>query len=34
MGLACEVTKKTKEEMQAAPRDGACIHGLYMEGAR
>jgi dynein heavy chain len=34
MSLACEVTKKHKEEMQAPPREGACIHGLFMEGAR
>lgn len=34
MSLACEVTKKQKEEMQAPPREGACIHGLFMEGAR
>ena len=34
MSLACEVTKKTKEEMQAPPREGAYIHGLFMEGAR
>ena len=34
MSLACEVTKKAKEEMQSPPREGAYIHGLYMEGAR
>ena len=34
MSLACEVTKKTKEEMQSPPREGAMIHGLYIEGAR
>merc|ERR1739838_348622 len=34
MSLACEVTKKNKEEMQAPPREGAYIHGLFMEGAR
>ena len=34
MSLACDVTKKTKEEMQSPPREGAHIHGLYMEGAR
>ncbi len=34
MSLACEVTKKNKEEMQSPPREGAYIHGLYMEGAR
>ncbi len=34
MSLVCEVTKKTKEEMTAPPREGAYIHGLFMEGAR
>ena len=34
MCLVCEVTKKNKEEMGVAPREGAFIHGLYMEGAR
>ena len=34
MSLVCEVTKKTKEEMNAPPREGAYIHGLFMEGAR
>jgi len=34
MCLVCEVTKKNKEEMGMAPREGAYIHGLYMEGAR
>ncbi len=34
MSLACEVTKKNKEEMQSPPREGAYIHGLFMEGAR
>eukprot|EP00095_Tigriopus_kingsejongensis_P007513 maker-scaffold103_size370364-snap-gene-1.20 protein:Tk07513 transcript:maker-scaffold103_size370364-snap-gene-1.20-mRNA-1 annotation:"dynein beta ciliary-like" len=34
MSLACEVTKKNKEEIQAPPREGAYIHGLFMEGAR
>ncbi|CAG7784872.1 unnamed protein product [Allacma fusca] len=34
MCLQCDVTKKTKEETTAAPKDGACIHGLFMEGAR
>ena len=31
MCLVCEVTKKTKEEIGAAPREGAYTHGLYME---
>ena len=29
----CEF-QKTKEEMQSPPREGAYIHGLFMEGAR
>ena len=28
------MTKKHKEEMTAPPREGAYIHGLFMEGAR
>jgi len=34
MCLQCEVTKKTREEYVTAPREGACVHGLFMEGAR
>ena len=34
MSLACEVTKKMKDEVQTAPREGANINGLFMEGAR
>ena len=34
MCLTCEVTKKTKEEMTQPVKEGACIHGLFMEGAR
>lgn len=34
MCLAFEVTKKTRDDFQAPPRDGANIHGLFMEGAR
>ena len=34
MSLACEVTKKNKDELTGPPRDGANIHGLFMEGAR
>ena len=34
MSLACEVTKKTRDELTSPPRDGANIHGLFMEGAR
>ncbi|KAG7325031.1 hypothetical protein KOW79_011347 [Hemibagrus wyckioides] len=34
MCLAVEVTKKNREDMTSAPRDGAFIYGLFMEGAR
>ncbi|KAI5103364.1 dynein beta chain, ciliary, partial [Silurus meridionalis] len=34
MCLSVEVTKKEREDMTVAPRDGAYIHGLFMEGAR
>ncbi|TPX33478.1 hypothetical protein SmJEL517_g03633 [Synchytrium microbalum] len=34
MILTVDVTKKTREELTAAPREGAYIHGLFMEGAR
>ncbi|GCC24108.1 hypothetical protein chiPu_0002508 [Chiloscyllium punctatum] len=34
MCLAVEVTKKNREDMTSAPREGAYIHGLFMEGAR
>lgn len=34
MCLNCEVTKKSKKDFTAAPREGAYIHGLFMEGAR
>ncbi|XP_022915026.2 dynein beta chain, ciliary isoform X1 [Onthophagus taurus] len=34
MCLQCDVTKKQKEEFTSAPRDGAYVHGLFMEGAR
>ncbi|XP_048269599.1 dynein beta chain, ciliary-like isoform X2 [Bombus terrestris] len=34
MCLYCEVLRKTKEEITSAPREGAYINGLYMEGAR
>jgi len=34
MCLQCDVTKKLKEDMQGAPREGSYVHGLHMEGAR
>ncbi|GLG98379.1 Putative dynein heavy chain [Gryllus bimaculatus] len=34
MCLYCDVTKKFKEDITAAPREGAFINGLFMEGAR
>ncbi|XP_076548684.1 dynein beta chain, ciliary isoform X2 [Osmia lignaria lignaria] len=34
MCLHCEVMRKYKEEVTSAPREGAYINGLYMEGAR
>ncbi|KAI8914343.1 dynein heavy chain and region D6 of dynein motor-domain-containing protein [Gorgonomyces haynaldii] len=34
MVLTVDVTKKAREEFTAAPREGAYIHGLFMEGAR
>ena len=33
-GVRETFTKKNKEEMGLVPREGAFIHGLYMEGAR
>merc|ERR1719295_407216 len=33
MCLTCEVTKKVAREMQSPPREGAYVHGLFMEGA-
>ena len=32
--LTVEVTKKQENEIEMPPRDGAYIHGLYLEGAR
>lgn len=32
MVLQCDVTKKTREDMAGPPREGAYVHGLYMEG--
>jgi dynein heavy chain len=34
MTLTIDVTKKSREEFSGAPREGAYIHGLSMEGAR
>ncbi|KAJ8925639.1 hypothetical protein NQ315_009484 [Exocentrus adspersus] len=34
MCLMTDVTKKQKDEFNSAPREGAYVHGLFMEGAR
>ncbi|XP_053720928.1 dynein heavy chain 9, axonemal [Synchiropus splendidus] len=34
MTLQCDVTKKNREDFSAPPREGAYVHGLFMEGAR
>ncbi|XP_042198221.1 dynein axonemal heavy chain 9 isoform X3 [Callorhinchus milii] len=34
MCLQCDVTKKNREDFSSPPREGAYVHGLYMEGAR
>ncbi|XP_071797739.1 dynein beta chain, ciliary isoform X1 [Asterias amurensis] len=34
MCLQCDVTKKNKEDFSSPPREGAYVHGLFMEGAR
>ncbi|XP_054457284.1 dynein heavy chain 9, axonemal isoform X2 [Anoplopoma fimbria] len=34
MCLQCDVTKKNREDFSLPPREGAYVHGLYMEGAR
>ncbi|NXG00743.1 DYH9 protein, partial [Sakesphorus luctuosus] len=34
MTLQCDVTKKGREDFASPPREGAYIHGLFMEGAR
>lgn len=34
MRLSCDVTRKWKEDVTAAPREGANVFGLFMEGAR
>ncbi|NXC15109.1 DYH9 protein, partial [Corythaeola cristata] len=32
--LQCDVTKKNREDFASPPREGAYVHGLFMEGAR
>jgi dynein heavy chain, axonemal len=34
MALDCDVTRKDANEITSEPRDGAFMHGLYLEGAR
>ncbi|XP_010006532.1 PREDICTED: LOW QUALITY PROTEIN: dynein heavy chain 9, axonemal [Chaetura pelagica] len=34
MTLQCDVTKKTREDFASPPREGAYVHGFFMEGAR
>ncbi|KAI8587105.1 dynein heavy chain and region D6 of dynein motor-domain-containing protein [Geranomyces variabilis] len=34
MVLSVDITKKAKDEFSGAPREGAYIHGMFMEGAR
>ncbi|KAJ6655050.1 hypothetical protein lerEdw1_006103 [Lerista edwardsae] len=34
MTLQCDVTKRNREEFTSPPREGAYVHGLFMEGAR
>ncbi|XP_035888860.1 dynein heavy chain 9, axonemal isoform X2 [Phyllostomus discolor] len=34
MALQCDVTKKNREDFRSPPREGAYVHGLFMEGAR
>ncbi|XP_047469503.1 dynein beta chain, ciliary-like [Penaeus chinensis] len=33
MCLQCDVTKKNKEDFTSPPREGAYVHGLFLEGA-
>lgn len=34
MALQCDVMKKNREDFRSPPREGAYVHGLFMEGAR
>ncbi|XP_065827108.1 dynein beta chain, ciliary-like, partial [Oscarella lobularis] len=34
MCLQCDVSKKWREDFTSPPREGAYVHGLFMEGAR
>ncbi|XP_014280457.2 dynein beta chain, ciliary [Halyomorpha halys] len=34
MCLQCDVTKKHKEDFMSPPREGAYVHGFFMEGGR
>ena len=34
MCLQCDVSKKSKDDFTSPPREGAYVHGLFMEGAR
>uniref|UniRef100_A0A8B9HQW1 Dynein, axonemal, heavy chain 9 n=1 Tax=Astyanax mexicanus TaxID=7994 RepID=A0A8B9HQW1_ASTMX len=34
MSLQCDVLKKNREDFSSPPREGAYVHGLFMEGAR
>lgn len=34
MALSVDVTKKTKDDYGHPPREGAYVHGLYIEGKR
>uniref|UniRef100_UPI00398F13EE dynein axonemal heavy chain 9-like isoform X1 n=2 Tax=Pristiophorus japonicus TaxID=55135 RepID=UPI00398F13EE len=34
MCLQCDVTKKHREDCSSPPREGAYVHGLFMEGSR
>ena len=34
MCLQCDVTKKHRKDFSSPPREGAYVHGLFMEDAR